>query len=184
MEQGEMKNDLIPLAKKFGDTVNLLSVRGNVTESDMPRFFRRLEMGVFDEKDLEFRTRELIHFLKETALTEKFDIHKLIALGYSNGANIAASTLALFPDFLAGAILLRPMRPYKQLEIHKIPNQTNVFIASGKFDPLFSSEKSKAYADFLKHAGNTVDYNLLETGHNLTNEDITLAVDWYKRVFQ
>src|SRR5680860_678901 len=93
---GGNENDLVPLVDDFGGGVNILSLRGNVLENGMPRFFKRLEMGVFDEADLEFRTRELVHFVREIAVKEGFDIMKLIAIGYSNGANIAGSTLALY----------------------------------------------------------------------------------------
>lgn len=181
---GGNENDLVPLVDDFGGGVNILRLRGNVLENGMPRFFKRLAMGVFDEADLEFRTRELVHFVREIAIEEGFDIMKLIAIGYSNGANIAGSTLALYPNFLAGAILFRPMRPFKHLEVHKIENQTAVFITSGKFDPLVSSAASDAYASFLESSGNEVEYNLLEASHNLTKEDLELAISWYKRIFR
>jgi phospholipase/carboxylesterase len=95
---GGDENDLIPLSEVFGKNINILSVRGNVQENGMPRFFRRLAIGVFDEKDVEFRTHELVHFIRETAVELQINPEKIIALGFSNGANIAGATLMLYPD--------------------------------------------------------------------------------------
>src|SRR6476659_6247575 len=85
--------DLLPLAGRIDDEANVLSVRGNVLENGMPRFFRRLAEGIFDEEDLIFRTKELNEFLDEAAKEYKFDRNNIVAIGYSNGANIAASLL-------------------------------------------------------------------------------------------
>jgi len=113
---GGNETDLFPLAAQLGSNYNLLGVRGNVSEGGMPRFFRRLGMGVFDEQDLHFRTDELVASIKAIAAKEGFDPAKVIALGYSNGANIAGATLIKYPGFLAGAILYRPMRPFSSIE--------------------------------------------------------------------
>src|SRR6476620_276752 len=107
---GGDEHDLVPLAKHFGTDMNVLSLRGNVSEHGMPRFFKRLGMGIFDEKDLEFRTHEMAAFIRQLSEKEGFDLNKIIALGYSNGANIAGSLLLLYPGFLSGAILYRPMQ--------------------------------------------------------------------------
>ena len=124
---GGNENDLVPLAKNFGDNFNILSLRGNVQEQGMPRFFKRLGMGVFDEDDLKFRTDEMVSYIKEIALKEGFDITKLIALGYSNGANIAGATLIIYPDFLWGAILFRPMLPFQQMPKFPTTRKVSVF---------------------------------------------------------
>src|ERR1700748_1507759 len=97
---GGDETDLIPLAREFGQGFNVLSLRGNVSEGGMPRFFRRLGMGVFDEKDLTLRTHELVALVQALALKEHFDPSKVIALGYSNGANIAGSALLMYPGWL------------------------------------------------------------------------------------
>jgi phospholipase/carboxylesterase len=175
---GGNESDLIPLAKNFGDSYNILSVRGNVSENGMPRFFKRLGMGIFDEDDLRFRTDELVHFIKSIAATEGFDITKLIALGYSNGANIAGATLVQYPDFLAGAILYRPMQPYKQLPDIVTKRATPVFISSGSADPTVNPGEIKNYVAFLEKAGFNVTFNNLPTGHNLVQQDISLTTEW------
>jgi phospholipase/carboxylesterase len=180
---GGNEHDLVPLAKNFGDDINILSLRGNVNEHGMPRFFKRLGMGIFDEKDLEFRTHEMVHFIKEIAKKEGFDSTKIIALGYSNGANIAGATLLLHPDFLAGAILYRPMQPFKNILDGKSKNKTPLFFSSGKNDPTVNIEDTNKYLKLLNDNNLDVTFHEINTGHNLTQEDVNLSVDWFKKNF-
>jgi len=198
---GGDETDLIPLARQFGKGFNILSLRGNVSEGGMPRFFKRLGMGVFDERDLAFRTHEMVAFIRELATKEGFDAGKIIALGYSNGANIAGSTLLLYPDFLAGAILYRPMQPFKDAEAlqknHGSANMSDgliadtpynrhvpVFMSNGAADPTINPAATKAYAAILTNAGFAVEDHTLQAGHNLTQQDVQLSVDWFKRNFE
>ncbi|KOS05673.1 hypothetical protein AM493_06220 [Flavobacterium akiainvivens] len=177
---GGNEADLIPLAENFGNGFNILSVRGNVSENGMPRFFRRLGMGIFDEEDLNFRTDELVAFVKEIAVKEGFDSTKVIALGYSNGANIAGATLVKYPGFLAGAIMYRPMPPFKKLSIDGTANSTPVLMTSGAMDGTVNRQDNQQYAEALQHVGYVVTHQILPSGHNLTQQDLTLTVDWLK----
>ncbi|RFS14048.1 alpha/beta hydrolase [Emticicia sp. C21] len=181
---GGDERDLLPIADEFGDDFNILSLRGNVSENGMPRFFKRLGMGIFDEQDLTFRTHEMVDFIKGLAEKEGFDSTKIIALGYSNGANIAGSTLVLYPDFLAAAILYRPMQPFKEIKADvKNTTYTPVFMSNGLVDPTVKQADTVKYVNILKDAGfDVANYNL-STGHNLTREDLRLSVDWYKQHF-
>ncbi len=181
---GGDENDLLPIAGELGANFNILSLRGNVSEGGMPRFFRRLGMGVFDEQDLVFRTNEMVAFIKELAIREKFDAGKLIALGYSNGANIAGSTLLLYPDFLAGAILYRPMQPFAIIGAGvKTSKRIPVFMSNGTTDPTIDPAATRIYVGTLKNAGFDVTHHSLPTGHNLTRQDLQLSADWYKKEF-
>lgn len=180
---GGDENDLIPAAQHFGSGLNILSLRGNVSENGMPRFFRRIGMGIFDEKDLEFRTREMIHFIKEIAEKEGFDATKIIALGYSNGANIAGAALFLQPDFLAGAILLRPMQPFKYSPVALSGSNIPVFVASGKNDPTVSRSENEQYVTVLKSNHFAVTHFEAQAGHNLGREDLEQAVNWYQKSY-
>jgi len=108
---GGTEHDLLPIAEIIDPNASVLSVRGNVSENGMPRFFKRLAEGVFDEKDLIFRTKELYDFLDEAAEKYALDRANMYAIGYSNGANIAASLLFHYKDVLKGAILHHPMVP-------------------------------------------------------------------------
>ena len=179
---GGNEEDLLPLAKYFGDDFNLLSLRGNTTENGMPRFFKRLGMGIFDEKDLEFRTNEMVDFIKKLAVLEKFDVTRVVALGYSNGANIAGATLVLHPNFLAGAILFRPMKPFKEKKYGTNLSKTPVFLSSGQNDPTVNPIETEEYTNQLKNSGFEVTDFTINTGHNLTQQDVDLAVQWFKKM--
>ncbi|MES2826600.1 MAG: alpha/beta hydrolase [Bacteroidota bacterium] len=180
---GGNEHDLIPLAEDLGTQYNFLSVRGNVLEHGMPRFFKRLGMGVFDEQDLAFRTEELIAFLKEVAVKESFDPAKIIALGYSNGANIAGSLLVTKPDFLAGAILFRPMQPFKLLGNFVSNRNSPVFLSSGDQDPTVIPAATEGYTSALIDGGFDVSVVTIPAGHNLTRQDVQMAAEWLGKSF-
>lgn len=180
---GGNENDLLPLTNYFGEDLNVLSLRGNVSEQGMPRFFKRIGMGIFDEEDLTFRTHEMVAFLKDVSEREEFDIHKLIVVGYSNGANIAGSALFLYPGFFAGAILYRPMQPFKVLPAISGNQTTRIFASNGLQDPTIDPEATKAYVQHMKDAGWAIEHHHLAAGHNLTREDLELSVIWYQRYF-
>lgn len=180
---GGDEQDLLPLAADFGNDLNVLSLRGNVSEHGMPRFFRRLGMGVFDEQDLEFRTHEMVAFIRELAGKEGFDAEKIIALGYSNGANIAGSTLLLYPDFLTGAILYRPMQPFREDKGTKAAKAVPVFMSNGRQDPTIDPAATGRYVQLLQDAGFEVTHHHLQTGHQLTEEDLKLSAEWYQQHF-
>jgi len=175
--------DLLPLADNFGSNINVLSLRGNVSEAGMPRFFRRLGMGIFDEKDLEFRTGEMLSFLEKLATEKDFSLNKLIALGYSNGANIAGSILSLYPDLLSGAVLYRPMQPYKVMPDNNSLKRTPVFISHGIADPTIDPAMTRHYLHILTTNGFDVESHTVNAGHNLSAGDIERSVLWYQKKF-
>ncbi|HEY9257277.1 alpha/beta hydrolase [Chitinophaga sp.] len=182
---GGDERDLLPLAGSLGKGFNIVSLRGNVEEQGMPRFFRRLGMGVFDEEDVHFRTHEMVHFLQELAATEGFDINKMIAVGYSNGANIAGAALILYPEWLAGAVLFRPMQPLSGLEdSFETQRQQPVFMSSGTEDVTIDPAATAAYASLLSANGFKVSTYHINTGHNLVQQDISLAAEWIATNFQ
>lgn len=182
---GGDEQDLLPLAESFHTGYNLLSVRGNVLEHGMPRFFRRLGMGIFDEKDVHFRTHELVHFLQQIAAEKNFNAHNVIALGYSNGANIAGAILLLYPELLAGAILFRPMQPLQGLEdSFETARQQPVFMSTGAMDSTVAPEAGESYATLLEANGFKISRYELPAGHQLTEEDIQLASHWLKDNFK
>jgi phospholipase/carboxylesterase len=180
---GGNEHDLLPLAANFGDNYNILSLRGNVSENGMPRFFKRLGMGIFDEQDLHFRTEEMMAFVKELAVKEGFDASKIIALGYSNGANIAGAALVKYPDFLAGAVLYRPMQPFKQLPFDANADGVPVFFTSGKADPTVNPDDTQSYLKNLDQLGFNVEFHNLNTGHQLMREDIMYSAQWLQKYF-
>ncbi|RZK19273.1 MAG: alpha/beta hydrolase [Hymenobacter sp.] len=181
---GGDERDLLPLATQFGPGFNVLSVRGNVQEGGMPRFFRRLGMGVFDEPDVIFRTHELADFLTRTAEKEGFDPTQLIAVGYSNGANIAGSLLMHYPGLLAGAVLWRPMQAVVQaVPVFAAPRPVPVYFAPGSHDPTVRPDATDAYAALLTAAGYQLTRRDAPAGHNLTQTDLDGAVVWLYQHF-
>ncbi|MEH7356612.1 alpha/beta hydrolase [Neobacillus drentensis] len=173
--------DLLPLAGRIDDEANILSVRGNVLENGMPRFFRRLAEGVFDEEDLIFRTKELNEFLDEAA--EKYDFNRdnIFAIGYSNGANIAASLLFHYQNALKGAILHHPMVPRKGIDLPDLSGKS-VFIAAGTNDPICSPMESAELQSLLEKANANVELHWEERGHQLTAQEVEAAAKWYRKV--
>src|SRR5262245_19556299 len=131
---GGNEQDLIPLGRELNPRAAILSPRGKVLESGMPRFFRRLAEGVFDIEDLKFRTHELADFVKQASKVYGFELRYVIAVGYSNGANIASSLLLLRPEVTWSAVLFRAMVPFIP---ERVPNLAtkNIFMGAGKHDP-------------------------------------------------
>jgi phospholipase/carboxylesterase len=175
---GGDENDLIPIARMLEITnASILSPRGKVLENGMPRFFRRLAEGVFDIEDLRFRTNELADFVQKASKTYKFDLSRTMAIGYSNGANIAASMLLLRPEILSGAILFRPMIP---LVPDTLPNLSSkhVLISAGLHDPIVPKYQTEDLFDLLKKVEAKVSIQWQNSGHELTQRDINAAKDW------
>ncbi|MFJ7679028.1 alpha/beta hydrolase [Peribacillus sp. NPDC097198] len=179
---GGNENDLLPLADIVDPEASILSVRGNVSENGMPRFFRRLAEGIFDEEDLIFRTNELNSFLDEASTTYAFDRQNIIAIGYSNGANIAASLLFHFKDALKGAILHHPMVPRRGIALPDLTG-TNVFIAAGVNDPICPQQESIDLKELLEAAHASVDVKWENNGHQLTMNEVNAAKQWYQEKY-
>lgn len=175
---GGTEHDLLPLTDQIDPDANILSVRGNVSENGMPRFFKRLAEGIFDEEDLVFRTKELNEFLDEAADKYEFDRDNILVIGYSNGANIAASLLFHYKDALKGAILHHPMVPKRGIELPDLSGKS-VFIAAGKNDPICSAQESEELATLLEGAGATVKLHWESRGHQLIASEVEAASEWY-----
>ncbi len=178
---GGNEHDLLPLASMIDEEANVLSVRGNVLENGMPRFFRRLAEGIFDEEDLLFRTKELYEFLEEAAGKYQFNRHNIVAVGYSNGANIAASLLFHHQHALKGAILHHPMVPRKGAVLPDLAG-TPVFIGAGSNDPICPPEESEQLAKMLTEVKADVHIHWENQGHQLTQSEALAAADWYSRI--
>ncbi|RDW16233.1 alpha/beta hydrolase [Oceanobacillus chungangensis] len=175
---GGTEQDLLQLAEIVDKEANVLSVRGNVLENGMPRFFRRLAEGVFDEEDLVFRTKELNEFLDDAAEQYEFDRSNIVAIGYSNGANIAASLLFHYQDALKAAILHHPMVPRRGIELPDL-SSNGVFIAAGTNDPICPATESEDLKSLLENAGASVELHWENRGHQLTIDEVKAAANWY-----
>jgi phospholipase/carboxylesterase len=174
---GGNESDLIPLGSQVSPGAALLSPRGKVLENGMPRFFKRHGEGVFDLDDMHARTEELAKFLD--AAQAHYKIGKPIALGFSNGANIAWSLMLARPNALAGAILLRGMLPFDLPETPSLSGLP-VLIINGSMDPIVPAEVHCKLADTLRGLGADVRYEILPASHQLTRQDLAIAADWLK----
>jgi predicted esterase len=174
---GGNEQDLIPLGRNLDPDAALLSPRGRVLENAMPRFFRRLAEGVFDIEDLKLRTHELADFIDVAAQQHNFNSQKIVAVGYSNGANIAASLLLLRPQVLHAAILLRPMVP---LVPETLPDLSHVAvnIAAATHDSIVSVDETERLVALLRQANANVTVNFAPAGHGLTNAEIAAVKNW------
>ena len=174
---GGNERDLVPLGRELDSRAALLSPRGKVFENGMPRFFRRIAEGVFDLEDLKYRTNELADFVTAAAQHYGFATDHLVAVGYSNGANIAASMLLVRPEILHAAILFRamvPLIPERQPNLSRV----RVWIGAGTDDPIIPTSETKRLAELLRNAGADVTMRHFPAGHELTPDDVEAARDW------
>jgi predicted esterase len=174
---GGNENDLLEIGRAVAPGAALLSPRGRVLENGMPRFFRRFAEGVFDVADIKLRAKELADFIGEAAEEYGFDSHNVWALGYSNGANIAAALLLLHPEVLAGGVLMRAMLPL-------VPDKTpalqgaRVLLSEGTHDPIVPPDTAENLAAFLQKGGAEVDLIWQAGGHGVTANDFAAARDF------
>jgi predicted esterase len=174
---GGNERDLIPLGRELDPHASLLSPRGKILENGMPRFFRRLAEGVFDLEDLKTRTNELADFVVAAVRHYKLAADHLVGVGYSNGANIAASMLLLRPELLCAAILFRAMVP---LIPDKLPNLSSVrvWIGAGDQDPIIPASEAQRLVELLRQASAEVTIHFFNAGHSLKKREVETSRQW------
>jgi len=174
---GGDESDLLPLGAAVAPGAALLSPRGKVRENGAPRFFKRVALGVFDQADLAARTDELVTFVHRAAVAYGFDPTKIVAVGYSNGANIASSALLRHPGVFARAVLFRPMVPFVP-DPSPALNGMPVYISAGRVDPIVRRDNTEELVRVLTAAGASVTVRWEEAGHALTSGEVQGAADW------
>src|SRR5215216_7027129 len=174
---GGNEQDLIPLGRELYPEAAILSPRGKVLEAGMPRFFRRLAEGFFDIEDLKFRTSELAYFIENASKFYSFDLEHMIAVGYSNGANIASSLLLIHPEILSAAIIFRPMVPFIPDTLQNLISK-NILICAGEWDPIVPRQNTEKLLDIFKKAHANVSIYWQKSGHELGQEEILTAKEW------
>jgi len=174
---GGDERDLLPIGRTLAPSAALLSPRGRVLEGGAPRFFRRLAEGVFDLEDLAVRTEELADFVTRAAAHYGFNPARVIAVGYSNGANIAASVLLRRPTVLMAAMLFRPMVPFEPALTPDLQH-VRVFIASGRRDPIVPPGQPERLRQLLASAGAAVTIHWHAGGHELGDDEVQAARHW------
>jgi phospholipase/carboxylesterase/glyoxalase family protein len=178
---GGDENDMLPLGHRLAPGGNLLSPRGRVLEGGMPRFFRRLAVGVFDLDDLVEQTHDLAEFVHDASGAYRFDPRSVVAVGFSNGANIAASLLLLHPGLLRGGVLLKPMLPFEP-EVLPDLSGTDVFVAAGRSDPMAPADQTVRLVNLLEEAGADVSVAWSPNGHSVTAGEVSTAERWLQRL--
>lgn len=174
---GGNEKDLIPVAEMIDAEANILSIRGNVSENGMNRFFRRLEEGIFDEDDIRFRAKEIKDFLENASIEYGFSLKNLTAIGYSNGANIIAALHYLYGDIFKKSILFHPMVPLKEIPDTSL-TETSIFIGAGENDPIVPFANTMALEKVLKDIGADVSVHKYMQGHTLTANEVRDAAAW------
>lgn len=174
---GGDENDLLSLGQALAPTANLLSPRGSVLEAGMPRFFRRLAPGIFDTEDLRERTHELAEFIEQAALTYGLAKDLIVAVGYSNGANIAASLVLMYPGVLRAAALLHAMLTLDDSEPSNLDGLP-VLLTAGEQDEMVPAESTARLAQQLRDAGAEVRMELSPGGHGLTRDEMRILGEW------
>jgi len=177
---GGDEHDMVPLGRLMAGA-NILSPRGQVLENGMPRFFRRLAEGVFDVDDVKRRAGDLADFIGAAAAHYRFDPARVVAMGFSNGANIASATALLRPGVLKGALLLRAMVPFEPDPVPALPD-FRVLISNGSSDPMVSREETDRLAKLFAQAGADVEVHWQPTGHQLMPGDFAVAKTWLNTI--
>jgi phospholipase/carboxylesterase len=179
---GGDENDLLPLGQAIAPGAALISPRGKVLEGTMPRFFRRLAMGVFDQEDLAFRTQELAEFIQWASKRYSLERERMIAVGLSNGANIAASLLFRRPEMIGGAVLLRAMLPFEPETLPDLSGKP-ILLLGGTRDPIVPRDQVEELASLYRAAGADLSLNWVNAGHELTHAEVATAKEWLGRKY-
>ena len=178
---GGNERDLIPLGHELDPNAALLSPRGKILENGMPRFFRRLAEGVFDLEDLKKRTNELADFIAAAAQHYELAADKIVPVGYSNGANIAASMLLLRPEILHAAILFRAMAPLVPENLPDL-SSARIWIGAGNQDQIIPTSETQRLVELLRRAGADVTIRFANATHALTDADVKTARHWLEEL--
>lgn len=180
---GGDEDDLLALGRTLDAQANLLSPRGQVLENGMPRFFRRLAIGVFDLEDLQARTHELARFVSDAVEAYELDPAQIVAIGYSNGANIAASLLLLHPGMLKAAALLHAMVPFEPKE-RTLLRGTEVLITAGRRDTMVAEGEAQRLADVYTASEAEVTLTWQPGGHELTQAELDTVRNWLDNLIE
>ena len=178
---GGNEHDLIPLGRELDPNAALLSPRGKILENGMPRFFRRLAEGVFDVEDLKQRTNELADFVAAAVRQYRLAADRVVAVGYSNGANIVTSMLLLRPEILRAAILFRTMVPLVPDNLPDL-SSVRVWIGAGDQDPIIPASETQRLATLFRRGGADVTIRFAHATHGLTNDEVKMARLWLEEL--
>lgn len=176
---GGTEESLLDVGKVLDEEATLIGIRGNILEGGYPRYFKRLEEGIFDVEDLNNRTIELHEFIQ--TLVERYDLNseKIVLIGYSNGANIGIKLFLDYPTIYQKGILFHPMYPVKIADTQDL-SQTKIFTTMGKMDPIVTIEQSEHVLQLFRERKAEITEEWTQ-GHQLTYPEILKAKEWLAR---
>ena len=173
---GGTPDDLVPLVQYLSPGSAVLAPAGPVSENGLARWFRRLAEGVFDFEDVVTRTHQLADFI--VAAREKYlGDRRLVAVGFSNGANIAAATLLLRPDALREGALFAAMRPLPEIPPVDL-SRARVFLSNGTHDPMAPLTSTDELIAALRERDAEVEIHRHDGGHQVTIDGLQAAAAW------
>lgn len=175
---GGTEEDLVSIGSMLDPEAHILSLRGEVNENGMNRFFQRLAEGVFDEEDLKMRANRILLEIEELLSSYGLKETALHSAGYSNGANMIAGMLYLHGGVFQKSILFHPMVPLKSGPVTSLDN-AEIFIGAGLNDPIVPYENTTQLMQELTGQGAFVTMKTYEMGHRLTLEEVEDAKEWY-----
>lgn len=178
---GGDEKDLLPVAKALAPGAAMLSPRGKALEGGSARFFARVSPDVFDEREVRTRTAELADWISAAVKNYGLDAAKVYALGFSNGASIAASTILLHPGTLAGGLLLRPRTIVEPAGLPDLKGAP-VLVIAGQRDEKMPEGAGEHLARLLGRAGADVEMAMLDAEHGLTPQDFSLGKSWFAKI--
>lgn len=180
---GGRETDLLPVAQQIDMRNGILAVRGNVIENGERRYFKQLANGTPDLEDLVGKTDEMREFIDETAHQYAFNQNNIVPIGYSNGANIAASLLFHYGQAMKGAILFHPIVPVKNAQLPDLTGMP-IFIGIGAVDTLALPGEAMKLKKMLEEAGADVNVHITDFGHELADSEVEAAAYWYAKHFR
>lgn len=178
---GGDENDLLELGRTLDGQAALLSPRGQVRERGANRWFRRLAEGVFDTQDLLARTDQLATFITSATAHYRLDASRLVAVGFSNGANIAATLLLRHPQLLRGAVLFAPMGTLNDPPMVDLSG-VGVFLAAGRADRIVPPEQAERLAEQFIERGAAVELRWHPGGHGIDRNIFAQATAWLSKL--
>lgn len=180
---GADENDLVPIAKAIDNTANILSIRGNINENGMNRFFKRFNIGSYDLNSYEAETINLANAIKSLSEQYNFSLNNAVVIGFSNGANIAQGLFQDFPKLIKAFALLSPDYININKGINHFLNEVNVFISSAKDDPYASFDNIEKLITDLETKGANVEL-YVGSGHRIERNALNDLIAWYKQITQ
>jgi len=176
---GADEHDLLPLAQQVAPEHRYLSLRGNVNENGMNRFFKRISFGVFDEENIRNEAQKLADFIQTFIKDNSLTTNDVTFLGFSNGANMILALLMLHPQVVSKAVLLHPMMPLEETKIDL--SQHKIAISYGETDQMITPQQSKQVITFLENAGVEVATFSHQGGHGVTKEEVMFVKQFLRK---